>query len=274
VDPRPWDASCPTEKWRHSHNYLHHTYTNIIDKDRDLGYGVIRISETQPWTKAWLGNPLYAVVLALFFDQGIMFHDVEVDRIRSGEKSAKEAWTTLRAGLKKAGSQSLKDYVLWPALTGPLFVSTLAADATANTVRSLWAFIIIFCGHFPAGTHEFTEAECEEESRGHWYFRQLLGSSNIKGGRLFHIMSGNLSFQIEHHLFPDLPARRYKEISGEVKEICTRYGLPYQTGRLSRQFGSVVSKIVRLAFPPKRRAEPIAPVAALEAQPLRESIAA
>jgi fatty acid desaturase len=117
-------------------------------------------------------------------------------------------------------------------------------------MRNVWAFTIIFCGHFPDGTHEFTVEECENETKGHWYFRQILGSSNIDGGALFHIMSGNLSHQIEHHLFPDLPARRYPQIAGEVREICTRYGLPYNTGSLSRQFGSVVRKIVRLARRP------------------------
>ena len=62
-------------------------------------------------------------------------------------------------------------------------------------------------------------------------------------------MSGNLSHQIEHHLFPDLPAHRYAEISVEVREICERYGLPYNTGPLRKQFGTVVRKIVRLALP-------------------------
>jgi fatty acid desaturase len=43
--------------------------------------------------------------------------------------------------------------------------------------------------------------------------RQLLGAANLGRGRLFHIMAGNLSFQIEHHLFPDVPSNRYQEIS-------------------------------------------------------------
>jgi fatty acid desaturase len=116
-------------------------------------------------------------------------------------------------------------------------------------VRNIWAFIIIFCGHFPHGALEFTEEECEGESKGHWYFRQMLGSANITGGRLFHIMCGNLSFQIEHHLFPDIPARRYQQIAPQVREICQRYGIPYNTGRLSRQFGSVIGKIFRYALP-------------------------
>ena len=125
--------------------------------------------------------------------------------------------------------------MLFPALTGPLFPLTFAGNATANLVRNVWAFNIIFCGHFPAGVATFTEEECEDESRGHWYYRQLLGSANITGGKLFHMMTGNLSHQIEHHLFPDLPARRYPEIAGEVREICERYGLDYNTGPLRKQ---------------------------------------
>ena len=45
-------------------------------------------------------------------------------------------------------------------------------------------------------------------------------------------MTGNLSHQIEHHLFPDLPSNRYAEIAPRVREICERYGLPYTTGPL------------------------------------------
>jgi hypothetical protein len=78
----------------------------------------------------------------------------------------------------------------------------------------------------------------------------MLGSANLTGGKLFHILAGNLSYQIEHHLFPDLPAHRYGEISEEVREIRERYGIPDNTGPLYKQFGSVVRKIVKLALPP------------------------
>jgi linoleoyl-CoA desaturase len=244
-----WDSSCPAKGWQHYHNYLHHTFTNITEKDRDLGYGVIRISAETPWTPANLGNPLYALGLALIFDQGIMLHDVDLGHVRAGKKSWAEAKLSLTNGLRKSGTLAFRDYVMWPAFTGPLFLFTLAANAVANVVRNVWAFIIIFCGHFPHGALEFTEEECEGESKGHWYFRQMLGSANISGGRLFHIMCGNLSFQIEHHLFPDIPARRYQQIAPQVREICQRYGIPYNTGRLSRQFGSVIGKIFRYALP-------------------------
>jgi fatty acid desaturase len=247
-----WDTACPADQWRHSHNYMHHTHTNIVGKDRDIGYGVLRMSEDQPWNPYYLANPLWAALLATFFQYGVALHDLEVERIASGDTSLKEKRELLQGIWAKVRRQTLKDYVVFPALSGPLFMFPLAGNATANLVRNLWSFTIIFCGHFPEGTHEFTEEETANETRGEWYYRQLLGSANLSGGPLFHIMSGNLSFQIEHHLFPDLPANRYAEISVEVQEVCERYGIPYNVGPLHTQFGSVVKKICRLSLPETR----------------------
>jgi fatty acid desaturase len=254
-----WDTACPGDQWRHSHNYMHHTHTNIVGKDRDIGYGVLRMSEDQKWRPYYLGNPVYAALLAAFFQYGVALHDVEVERIAAGETTLKEKRDILSGIWRKVRRQTLKDYVLFPALAGPGFLFTLAGNATANLARNLWSFTIIFCGHFPDGTQEFSEEETQNESRGEWYFRQLLGSANLEGGKLFHILSGNLSHQIEHHLYPDLPANRYAEISVEVREICARYGLPYNSGPLGRQFGSVVRKICRLALPDRRKNEPAPP---------------
>jgi fatty acid desaturase len=261
-----WDTACPAESWRHSHNYRHHKFTNIVGEDRDIGYAILRISPDQRWTPWALGNPVYAGLLALVFEHGVMLHDVEFDKLTSGQKTWAEAWPTLRAGLAKAARQLVKDYLIWPLATGPMAVPTAVANATANVTRNLWAFTIIFCGHFPDGAFEFTTLETENESRGHWYFRQVLGSANIEGSPLFHIMSGNLSHQIEHHLFPDLPAHRYPVIAPQIKEICERYGLPYNSGSLRRQFGSVVRKICRMALPRGRRREPPVPTHGVPAE--------
>ena len=253
-----WDNVCPSSQWKYSHNYIHHTFTNILGKDRDIGYGILRMDEDQAWHPYYLGNPLYAFLLMVFFEWGVAMHDLEVENIVNGTRRLADN-QSLHAGLiRKIRTQALKDYVLFPALTGPLFPLTLAGNATANLVRNVWAFNIIFCGHFPAGAQTFTEEEAGRgrESRGHWYFRQVLGSANITGGRLLHLMSGNLSHQIEHHLFPDLPARRYPEIAPEIREICQRYGLEYTTGPLHHQLFSVAKKICRLALPGRRAPEP------------------
>jgi fatty acid desaturase len=247
-----WDTVCPGEQWKYSHNYIHHTYTNILGKDRDIGYGILRMDEDQKWRPQHLLNPVNALLLMLMFEWGVALHDLEVENLIAGKRKMSDNKPLYPGLIRKIRNQTIKDYLLFPALTGPLFPLTLAGNATANLVRNIWAFNIIFCGHFPAGVATFSQEECEDETRGHWYYRQLLGSANITGGKLFHLMSGNLSHQIEHHLFPDLPARRYPELSVEVQEICERYGLQYNTGRLSKQLFSVASKICRMALPDRK----------------------
>ncbi len=269
-----WDTACPADQWRHSHNYMHHTYTNIVDMDRDIGYGILRMSEDQKWSPYYLGNPVYAFLLMVFFQYGVALHELETERIRSGEISIADKKDVLRGIWAKIKRQTLKDYVAFPLLAGPFAPFVFAGNMTANLMRNVWSYMIIFCGHFPEGTQEFSIEETENESRGQWYFRQLLGSANLTGGKLFHILSGNLSFQIEHHLFPDIPAHRHAEISVEVREICERYGLPYNTGPLYKQFGTVVRKIVRLALPWGGGSKDAAPEGAPESEPAAEPQAA
>jgi linoleoyl-CoA desaturase len=129
------------------------------------------------------------------------------------------------------------------------FKSTLTADFTSNIVRNVWAYAIIFCGHFPDQTYTFTQEETDDESRGARHVRQLLGAANIEGGPLFHVISGNLGYQVEHHIYPDMPSTRYGEIAPRVREICEKYELPYNTGPFFKQFGMVQRTILRLALP-------------------------
>ncbi len=266
-----WDTASPADAWRHSHNYEHHTFTNIRGKDRDLGYEIMRIDPHQKWHPVYLLQPLYNLVLMGFFEWGVALHDLNFDAIRAGEKSKKKVNAELKAIGVKARKQIVKDYIAFPLLSAAIastvkrtergstraFKSTLSADFTANIVRNVWAYSIIFCGHFPDQTYTFGQEEVAEETRGGWYVRQLLGSANIDGGPLFHLLAGNLSFQVEHHLYPDMPSSRYAEIAPRVRDICRRYDLPYNTGPLRKQLGTVHRTILRLAFPGgKQRPKP------------------
>jgi NADPH-dependent stearoyl-CoA 9-desaturase len=270
-----WDTASPADAWRHSHNYEHHTFTNIRGKDRDLGYEIMRIDPLQPWHPVYLFQPLYNLVLMGFFEWGVALHDINFEAVRAGEKPKARVGEELKAIGAKARRQIVKDYIAFPALSAALsatiaprrslrrtFNATVAANFTANIVRNVWAHSIIFCGHFPDQTYTFDEHEVAGESRGGWYVRQLLGAANIEGGPLFHLLAGNLSFQVEHHLYPDMPSSRYAEVAPRVRDVCRRYGLPYNTGPLHRQLGSVHRTIVRLAFPggrprPKRAPAPM-----------------
>ena len=258
-----WDSASTAEAWKHSHNYVHHTYTNIRGKDRDLGYEIMRIDPHQKWHPVYLLQPLYNLVLAAFFEWGVATHDLDFEAIKKGEKSKEQLKREVRGMLRKGREQIVKDYLAWPLISAlaaaavragtgaaaATFRSTLRANFTANVVRNVWAYAIIFCGHFPDQTYTFSEDEVQDETRGGFYVRQLLGAANISGSPLFHVASGNLGYQVEHHLYPDMPSTRYAEIAPRVKAICERYELPYNTGPFLKQLGGVQRTILRLAFP-------------------------
>jgi fatty acid desaturase len=219
-----WDNVSSAESWKHSHNFQHHMF-------------------------------------AAFFEWGVALHDLELDEARRGRKPWSAVGHDVKRLARKAGKQVVKDYLVWPALSGPSAVPALFGSLGANLVRNVWSHAIIFCGHFPDGAETFdcTEDQLDGETRGDWYVRQLLGSANLDGARLFHIMAGNLSFQIEHHLFPDVPSNRYQEIAPRVREVCERHGLPYTSGPLYRQYAQVLIKIARYALPgggPSEASEP------------------
>lgn len=250
-----WDTACTGDDWRHSHNYEHHTFTNVLGRDRDVGYGLLRVSEAQPWHVAYLVQPLSAAVLALGFQWGVGAHDLRIDETLAGRQPVGVLAARAKPFLRKAAWQLARDYVLYPALALVNAPRVALGNLAANVARNLWTFGIIFCGHFPSGTRVYREDEVRDESRGRWYLRQLNGSANLEGGRLFHVMSGHLSHQIEHHLFPDVPASRYPEMAPRVQRLCAAYGQVYNTGTFAAQFGSVVARLVRNALPGPRLAD-------------------
>jgi NADPH-dependent stearoyl-CoA 9-desaturase len=248
-----WDNVCAGDDWRHSHNYEHHTFTNILGKDRDVGYMLLRVSEEQRWRPSHLVQPLSALLLALNFQWGVAMHDLRVDEVATGKQSLAELGKRARPFLRKAGWQLFKDYAFYPAVALGNAPRVAAGNLLANLTRNLWTWCVIFCGHFPEGVRVYHLDETRDETRGQWYARQINGSANIEGPSWFHVLTGHLSHQIEHHLFPDLPASRYPELAPRVREICARYGQRYTTGSFRAQLGSVVGRIVKLARPDRRK---------------------
>jgi NADPH-dependent stearoyl-CoA 9-desaturase len=246
-----WDHVSHPEQWKRAHNVQHHTYTNILGMDNDLGYGIMRVDEDQSWQPRYLAQPVLNLVNALIFEYGIAMYDIDLgEHLREGKGVTPELRRRLRQAVSKAGRQVLKDYVLFPALSGRGWKHTLAADVTAGILRNVWSHSVIMCGHFPEGVETFEQSELDErETKAEWYLRQMLGSANISGSPFMHLMSGNLSHQIEHHLFPDLPSNRYREIAPQVQEVFATYGLTYVARPLPQQVASAWHKVVRLSLP-------------------------
>src|SRR5690349_8780823 len=119
-----WDTASTAEAWRHSHNFIHHTYTNIIGKDRDLGYEIMRIDPHQKWHPVYLLQPIYNILLAMLFEWGVAVHDLNFEAIRKGEKDKDQLRKELKGIAGKARTQIQKDYIAWPLISG--IVMTLA----------------------------------------------------------------------------------------------------------------------------------------------------
>jgi fatty acid desaturase len=249
-----WDTADTAKNWKHTHNFEHHTYTNVLNRDHDVGYGLLRMSEEQKWEPRFLFNLPLTVVLHTFFQHFVAVQNLKLENyLIYKTKTGAQLKEDFKPVWKKMRKQLAKDYVFFPLLGGPMAPLVFAGNVAANLMRNVWACAVIFNGHFPEDVEQFDESVVENETRGQWYVRQLLGSANFSGGRLMHIMSGNLSFQIEHHLFPDLPAHRYAEISPEVQAICRKYGLPYNTGSFAAQTLSTWKRIAKLSLPSRRK---------------------
>jgi fatty acid desaturase len=219
-----WDMVAVSSQWRYSHNYRHHVFSNVVGVDDDLGFGVLRITRDEKWRPEHLVQPLRNLLLAAIFEWGIALHGVHSERDRAAD--AGQVADARIALIRKIGRQAVKDYVLFPALSWSRWRRTLSANAAANLLRNLWAYVVIFCGHFPDGADKFTADVLKNETRAEWYLRQMLGAANFKAGRLMAFSSGNLCYQIEHHLFPDLPSNRYAQIAVRVRALCDKYDLP------------------------------------------------
>ena len=158
-----WDMAGLSAQWRYSHNYEHHVFTNVIDMDHDLGFGVMRMTSDQPWKPRYRHQPLRNLLLAIGFEWGIALHGVHAaqDRVQSADEKKAQS----RAVLRKIARQTVKDYLVFPALSRSRWRRTLGANVTANILRNLWAYVVIFCGHFPDGAEKFTAAVVDEESK-------------------------------------------------------------------------------------------------------------
>ena len=248
-----WDMSGASKHWRFTHNFMHHKYTNILNMDDDVGYGVIRVTRDERWRPLNLSNLFLNTLLAVGFEWGIGFQHLELGKIFKGPDDRRATLIRMREFGVKAGNQLAKDYLAYPALTAlspaATFTSTLKANAVANVIRNVWANAVIFCGHFPDGAEKFTKTDMIGESRGQWYLRQMLGSANFENGPALRFMSGNLCYQIEHHLYPDLPSNRLHEISCRVRDLCDKYDLPYTTGSFLMQYGKTWRTIAKLSLP-------------------------
>src|SRR5437879_5648108 len=125
------DTASTSAAWKHSHNYLHHTFTNVVGTDQDVGYEIMPVDPKQKWEPHFLAQPVVNVLLMLLFEWGVAVHDLDLEAIRKGTKDKRELVNDLKGIRGKAVRQIVKDYIAFPALSGPKgFKATLIANIT------------------------------------------------------------------------------------------------------------------------------------------------
>ena len=241
-------SSAPAIDWRHSHNYEHHTFTNILGKDRDVGYGCLRVSRrSSAGARAHLAQPLLAVGLAFCFEWGVGTHDLRARRARS-PASSRSAQLRERARpflAKAALAARARTTSFFPALA---LVERAARRSPATCSPTSPAT----CGRSPSSSAATSPRACgvftrrrsrDESRRASGTCASSTARPTSRAAAWFHLLTGHLSHQIEHHLFPDLPAARYPEIAPRVRGICAS-STGSRTPRHVRRSSSPASRVV------------------------------
>jgi fatty acid desaturase len=259
-----WKAPVDEEGWRREHNGQHHVHTNVYEMDPDLNHGILRMNDRQPWNKFHLWQvPIYLlltypVVLYGFNQQNLGFRQEYRERKfpkgNEGYAPVHNPNATMK-DLKRrhwlsVGRVVFKEYLLFPLLalmTGFSFFKVLLGNMLADGINSYWISFTIQATHLT----EPLQPEDALTHKGRWYLSQLDSSVNFKGGRTMSILWGHLNYQVEHHLFPDVPSHHYPDMALEVQEVCARHGLPYKCNpNWGRAILNYMGAMWKYSFPP------------------------
>ena len=259
-DKWDWDFVTSIKEWKVMHHQNHHPFTNIVGKDHDLGYSVLRLYPTQNWYGHHSLQPALMSVFLLHIYHFSLYTATSAARVE-GRKVL--SFETFRATFDLARKHALQNYIKEPVEAGPRFLQTLIGNYLGTTLGYDLTFLILALEHHSPNVQVFPDPG-PTESRDGYFRRQLLGTTNFvpmpeldsffeailekevdfPERPSFEVFYGGLTTHIEHHLFPDLPCNRQRDIAPKVREICAKHGLPYNV----TTFEVIVPEILRNFF--------------------------
>ncbi len=252
-----WEMPIDEQSWHQGHNIRHHQYTNVVGKDPDCRYGTIRlnprvshqpVNEHQAWHPLFVW-PSFSFNMAMHFSGMI---DLYTRRPEDYDVLEDRSWRSIvgahRRSLRKLARYWGKEYVLFPALAGPMFWKVMLGNWLAEVLRSVYSAATIFCGHVGEHTRDYGP-EDRARGRAQWYAMQVEAANNFEVPRPISILCGTLDRQIEHHLFPRWPTERLRQVSPEIREICERHGVRYQSASWGVTLRAVFRRLRALARP-------------------------
>ncbi len=242
------------EAWIYEHNVLHHSHTGE-DGDPDQVERNTEVLRASGLPKA----ARYALVAGLAATWRATYYAPETMRQwltrRGGPADAadltiddKTREATIRRRLVSDSylPYALANFALLPAAFLPLgpwaATSALLNSLLADLLTNLHTFLVVGPNHTGDDLYRFT---ARPASRGEYYARQVIGSTNYTcGGDLVDFAHLWLNYQIEHHLFPDMPMRKYQQMQPRVQALCAKHGVTYTQESVFRRFRKMVAVIV------------------------------
>lgn len=252
------------EGWAFEHNVLHHYHTGeTLDPDvLEDRVHLMRSLHFPLWMKYAVGFFFMCTWKFSYYAPNTLWM-LQQRRSRPGKAAlheriagdtpavfhgAKLWWPFHRAGLAFWAQcilpYGLLRFVALPLLFWPLgqwaVLSVLINSLLAEVITNIHSFLIIVPNHSGDDLYRFEDGISD---RAEFYVRQTVGSVNYTGGTdLKDYLQGWLNYQIEHHLWPDLPLLKYQQAQPEVQAICKKHGVPYVIEPLYKR----VIKMMRL----------------------------
>lgn len=206
--------------WNDKHN-RHHANPNHIDKDPDVGVGALVWTRRQAAQREGFARWLTRHQARLFFPmlllEGI---NLKVSSVRDLKR-------------QEAGERRVEATLLTLHLLGyvALLLSSMSLGKALVFGLLHHALFGLHLGMVFAPNHKGMEMPDPNGERWGHLRRQVLTSRNVRGGPVTDWFLGGLNYQIEHHLFPNMPRPHLRRAQPIVRAYCREAGLPYaETG--------------------------------------------
>jgi len=255
-----WDTPIDEEAWKKEHNVLHHQYTNVVGRDPDLNYGLLRVTDDTSWVPYHLLQVAQFISTAPVFTWTIAMHATGLTDLTHPpndptyasvlpDKSPRTILRAVYATAKKAVPYYLYEFVFWPALGGAFWWKVLGGNVLADILRNVYSCATIYAGHF-GDDLEYRHTDFRSQGRGRWYRMQIESAHDYSVPSWVSVLCGALDHQIEHHLFPRLPPNRLRELAPKVAAICERYGVRYSRNTWGENLLAALKRLGRMSLPP------------------------
>jgi fatty acid desaturase len=202
--------------WNDKHN-RHHANPNHTDKDPDVAAGVLvwtlDQAEGRSGLHGWLSRNQARIFFPLLSLEGISLKVSSITYLLARRPFRTAA---LELGLIAA---HLTLYV------GGLLLVMSPQKALVFAVLH-HALFGLHLGSVFAPNHKGMEMPDSETKWGHLE-KQVRTSRNVNGHPITDWMMGGLNYQIEHHLFPNMPRANLRRAQGAVRAYCQHAGIPY-----------------------------------------------